>query len=152
MADTFTSGVELDGGTIAVGQTPGTITVTFPTGGANGIPTGFLLDPDSVTDLGRELVDQDPGTPGIQVVVSGGWVVTLDETRAITRIGSTNQFLVPVTVTAADNTDASPLLEGVNVADLRYHGSLYQVLPLRDSAAPLLIGSIEGAPPEPIAW
>ena len=32
------------------------------------------------------------------------------------------------------------------------NGSLYQVSPLKESAKPLLIGSIEGKPAEPIAW
>ncbi|HSF98182.1 MAG TPA: hypothetical protein VLA55_05785, partial [Ornithinibacter sp.] len=112
VTDSSTADAVLAGGTIAVGQTPGTITVTFPVGGTNGIPSGFELDPDSVTDLGRELVDQDTAAPGIQIVVSGGWVITLDENRAITRIGTTNQYLVPVIVTASG---AAPLTVSVTM-------------------------------------
>ncbi|MGC1272330.1 MAG: ThuA domain-containing protein, partial [Planctomycetaceae bacterium] len=67
----------------------------------------------------------------------------------------------PVTVTihpdAVPEDEANlevftPILTDVDAAGLKYNGSLYQVSPLRDSATPLLTGTVEGAPPEPIAW
>jgi hypothetical protein len=43
-------------------------------------------------------------------------------------------------------------LDGINVADLIGKGSLYLVSPLQTTAAPILIGTIDGKPSEPIAW
>jgi nicotinamidase-related amidase len=45
-----------------------------------------------------------------------------------------------------------PLLAGISPAELTGKGSLYQVSPLAPSTRPLLIGSIPGHPPEPVAW
>jgi len=45
-----------------------------------------------------------------------------------------------------------PILAGVDVDKLKGNGSLYRVSPLGKSATPLLVGSISGKPPEPIAW
>jgi len=45
-----------------------------------------------------------------------------------------------------------PILAGVDIAELRGHGSLYRVAPLSPSATPLLIGKISGQPEEPVAW
>ncbi|MDA1272459.1 MAG: ThuA domain-containing protein [Verrucomicrobia bacterium] len=57
-----------------------------------------------------------------------------------------------VVVKAAPGAEKDPILEGVDLEKLRGNGSLYQASPLVDSARPLLIGSIPGKPPEPIAW
>ncbi|WP_395748979.1 ThuA domain-containing protein [Prosthecobacter sp.] len=49
----------------------------------------------------------------------------------------------------------TPLLEGVNVAEIRGYQSMYKVLPLAADATPILIGTAqEGAstPPQPVAW
>ncbi|MCB1275218.1 ThuA domain-containing protein [Prosthecobacter sp.] len=49
----------------------------------------------------------------------------------------------------------SPLLEGVNAANIRGHQSLYKVLPLADNATPILIGTAQAGattPPQPVAW
>lgn len=49
----------------------------------------------------------------------------------------------------------TPLLEGVNVANIRGYQSLYQVLPLAADATPILIGSAQApatTPPQPVAW
>lgn len=49
----------------------------------------------------------------------------------------------------------SPLLEGVNAANIRGHQSLYKVLPLAANATPILIGTPQAAgttPPQPVAW
>lgn len=49
----------------------------------------------------------------------------------------------------------SPLLDGVNAANIRGHQSLYKVLPLADNATPILIGTAQAGattPPQPVAW
>lgn len=49
----------------------------------------------------------------------------------------------------------TPLLEGVNVANIRGYQSLYQVLPLAADAMPILIGTAQAGaatPPQPVAW
>lgn len=51
--------------------------------------------------------------------------------------------------TGAEN---SPLLTGVKLNELIGNGSLYRVSPLKKTAGPLLVGSIEGKPAEPVAW
>ena len=55
-------------------------------------------------------------------------------------------------IKAAAGAEADALLTGVDLNRLVGNGSLYQVSPLKESAKPLLIGSIEGKPAEPIAW
>lgn len=61
---------------------------------------------------------------------------------------------LPYTVSVINGVK-TPLLEGVNAANIRGHQSLYKVLPLADNATPILIG-IAGAgtstPPQPVAW
>lgn len=50
---------------------------------------------------------------------------------------------------------STPLLEGVNSANIRGHQSLYKVLPLAADATPLLIGTAgagASTPPQPVAW
>lgn len=49
----------------------------------------------------------------------------------------------------------TPLLEGVNAANIRGHQSLYKVLPLAANATPILIGTAgagASTPPQPVAW
>lgn len=49
----------------------------------------------------------------------------------------------------------SPLLDGVNAANIRGHQSLYKVLPLANNATPILIGTAQAGattPPQPVAW
>ena len=55
-------------------------------------------------------------------------------------------------VTLAPNAATHPILEGVKVNALPGNGSLYMVSPLARTATPLLIGTIPGESPEPIAW
>jgi hypothetical protein len=59
----------------------------------------------------------------------------------------------PQTQLAAANEAADhPILRGVPLDELLGNGSLYRTSPLAESAKPLLIGSIEGHPSEPVAW
>lgn len=49
----------------------------------------------------------------------------------------------------------TPLLEGVNAANIRGHQSLYKVLPLAENATPILTGTAGAGsttPPQPVAW
>jgi type 1 glutamine amidotransferase len=55
-------------------------------------------------------------------------------------------------IQVADPGEGHPILEWVGAAGLIGKGSLYKVRPLSSSATPLLIGSIPGEEPEPIAW
>lgn len=55
-------------------------------------------------------------------------------------------------VRSAPDAAEAALLTGVDVGRLTGNGSLYRVNPLKASAHPLLIGSIEGKPAEPVAW
>jgi type 1 glutamine amidotransferase len=47
---------------------------------------------------------------------------------------------------------APPLLDGIGTFPLSGVGTLYKVRPLARSATPLLIGTIPGEAPEPVAW
>jgi type 1 glutamine amidotransferase len=59
----------------------------------------------------------------------------------------------PVTVVSvAAGAEAHPILKGVAVANFSSRGSLYKVSPLEKSTTPLLIGTIPGQAPEPVAW
>lgn len=58
----------------------------------------------------------------------------------------------PTVVVALAPGATHQVLEGVDPAALLGHGSLYMVSPLAKTATPLLIGSIPGHDPEPIAW
>jgi nicotinamidase-related amidase len=55
-------------------------------------------------------------------------------------------------IRVADTGAGHPILEGVDAGELIGKGSLYKVRPLSPSATPLLIGSIPGEEPEPVAW
>lgn len=57
-----------------------------------------------------------------------------------------------VAVSTTPSETSHPLLQGVDVATLVGHGSLYKVSPLAKTATPLLLGTIPGQPTEPIAW
>ncbi len=49
----------------------------------------------------------------------------------------------------------TPLLDGVNVANIQGYQSLYRVLPLAADATPILIGTAQAGattPPQPVAW
>jgi type 1 glutamine amidotransferase len=53
------------------------------------------------------------------------------------------------TVTAA--VTSHPLLQGVTLP-FRSRMELNEVSPLHPSAVPLLVGTVDGFPPEPVAW
>lgn len=55
-------------------------------------------------------------------------------------------------IAVADSTAKHKILEGVSVESLVGNGSLYKVSPLAKTTEPILIGSIEGANSEPVAW
>jgi type 1 glutamine amidotransferase len=55
------------------------------------------------------------------------------------------------TVKAAPDAGRHPILEGVK-APFDSRGSLYKNAPLRASATALLLGTIPGQDPEPVAW
>jgi len=60
-------------------------------------------------------------------------------------------------VSLADGAKEHPILlgvakDGMLPSDFVGNGSLYKVSPLAGSTTPLLIGTIDGQPPEPIAW
>jgi type 1 glutamine amidotransferase len=58
----------------------------------------------------------------------------------------------PTAVSIADGAASHAILEGIALQRLVGAGSLYKVAPLVSSAKPLLIGSIPGQAPEPVAW
>ncbi len=49
-------------------------------------------------------------------------------------------------------TAEHPILLGVTVSKLIAHGGLYKNTPLASDTTALLLGTIEGQPPEPVAW
>jgi len=57
-----------------------------------------------------------------------------------------------VAVSQAPGAESSPILQGVAVARLIGNGGLYKVSPLASTSVPLLIGTVQGQPPEPVAW
>jgi type 1 glutamine amidotransferase len=58
----------------------------------------------------------------------------------------------PVVTLALAPGASHPVLEGVEVSGFVGHGSLYKVSPLAKTATPMIIGSIPGQSPEPVAW
>jgi type 1 glutamine amidotransferase len=56
------------------------------------------------------------------------------------------------TVAVAKGAEEHPVLKGVKVDALVGCGSLYKVSPLGKTAKPLLIGTVSGKAPEPVAW
>lgn len=62
---------------------------------------------------------------------------------------------LPYRVSVAQGAEGSPLLAGVNAANIFGYLSLYKVLPLAENATPLLIGTPQAGattPPQPVAW
>ncbi len=61
---------------------------------------------------------------------------------------------LPYSVSVAPGAENSPLLTGVNPANILGSQSLYKVIPLAADATPLLIGTAktETSPPMPVAW
>ena len=57
-----------------------------------------------------------------------------------------------VTTAAAPGAEKHPILRGLDLRQFAGNGSLYRVTPLAGSTTPLLIGSISGQEPEPVAW
>jgi nicotinamidase-related amidase/type 1 glutamine amidotransferase len=56
------------------------------------------------------------------------------------------------TIASAPGAEGDPILSGVDLPQLIGNGSLYKVSPLKETARPLLVGSIPGQLPEPVAW
>ncbi len=62
---------------------------------------------------------------------------------------------LPYHVSAAPGAERHAVLNGVNIANILGHQSLYQVLPLAADATPILIGTAgagAATPPQPVAW
>lgn len=57
-----------------------------------------------------------------------------------------------VALTVAPDAADHPILRDVDLSQLVGRGSLYKTRPLADTATPLLIGTIPGQEPEPVAW
>ena len=50
------------------------------------------------------------------------------------------------------SAETHPILKGIDLTKLVSHGSLYKTNPLGPGTVPLLIGTIIGKAPEPVAW
>nr|NLI49984.1 hypothetical protein [Propionibacterium sp.] len=144
--------------TLTAAATPAalTITLTLPAGTASELS----IDVESLlTSLA--FVDADPAAPGVQLYAAGGWIVTLDATRAITRTGTGATFVVPVVVTAgAADATFTPAVTAASVpltstADADYAGAVavqpvavtgtptaYLDVTFRPSAGSTLTGSV----------
>ena len=57
-----------------------------------------------------------------------------------------------VAISLAPGADSHEILNGVAVAKLVGNGGLYKVSPLNAACTPLLIGTIDDQPAEPVAW
>jgi len=57
-----------------------------------------------------------------------------------------------VATAVAPGAERHPILRGVDLTQLVSNGSLYKVTPLAGSTTPLVLGSIPGQGPEPVAW
>jgi len=57
-----------------------------------------------------------------------------------------------VSLTLAPGAKDHPLLVGIDPLRMEGNGSLYRVMPLEASTTPLIIGTIPGHTPEPVAW
>ncbi len=57
-----------------------------------------------------------------------------------------------ITVAAAPGAQDHPILRGVDLTQLVSSGSLYKNVPLGGTTTPLVIGTIPGQGPEPVAW
>jgi type 1 glutamine amidotransferase len=81
------------------------------------------------------------------------WPEFTDEVLGAPNTGYETKGL-PYTVRIAPGAENSPLLAGVNLANILGAQSLYKVLPLAADVTPLLIGTAktDTSPPMPIAW
>ena len=57
-----------------------------------------------------------------------------------------------VATAVAPGAEKHPILRGVDLTRLLSNGSLYRVTPLAGSTTPIVIGSISGQDPQPLAW
>ena len=55
-------------------------------------------------------------------------------------------------ISVAAHAGEHSILRGLEIGKLTGHGSLYQVMPLRETTSQLLIGTIPNQNPEPVAW
>lgn len=81
------------------------------------------------------------------------WPEFTDEVLGAPNTGYETKGL-PYTVSIAPSAENSPLLAGVNPANIRGAQSLYKVLPLAADVTALLIGTAktDTSPPMPVAW
>jgi type 1 glutamine amidotransferase len=81
------------------------------------------------------------------------WPEFTDEVLGAPNTGYETKGL-PYTVSIAPGAENSPLLTGVNLANILGAQSLYKVLPLAADVTPLLIGTAktDTSPPMPVAW
>jgi len=81
------------------------------------------------------------------------WPEFTDEVLGAPNTGYETKGL-PYTVSIAPSAENSPLLAGVNPANILGAQSLYKVLPLAADVTPLLIGTAktDTSPPMPVAW
>jgi type 1 glutamine amidotransferase len=81
------------------------------------------------------------------------WTEFTDEVLGAPNTGYETKGL-PYTVSIAPGAENSPLLAGVNPANILGAQSLYKVLPLAADVTPLLIGTAktDTSPPMPVAW
>jgi type 1 glutamine amidotransferase len=81
------------------------------------------------------------------------WPEFTDEVLGAPNTGYETKGL-PYNVSIAPDAGNSPLLAGVNPANILGHQSLYKVLPLAADATPILIGTAktDTSPPMPVAW
>lgn len=81
------------------------------------------------------------------------WPEFTDEVLGAPNTGYETKGL-PYTVSIAPGAENSPLLAGVNPANILGAQSLYKVLPLAADVTPLLIGTAKTntSPPMPVAW
>jgi type 1 glutamine amidotransferase len=81
------------------------------------------------------------------------WPEFTDEVLGAPNTGYETKGL-PYAVSIAPGAENSPLLAGVNPANILGSQSLYKVLPLAADATPILIGTAktDTSPPMPVAW
>ena len=105
--------------------TPGTssLTLTLPSAGDAGVTSGFTLDPATVLNGDPIFFDQDTSRDGIQIYNQGGWVVTLDETRLPTRIGTTNQYTFGILIEAVGSARSITFSPVLDAQGLGYTGT-----------------------------
>jgi type 1 glutamine amidotransferase len=57
-----------------------------------------------------------------------------------------------IAITPAPGAESNPVLKGISPLSFTSSSSLYKVMPLASTCAPLLIGTWTDKPPEPVAW